>query len=68
MIIREVRSEPLPCKMPGCARLTRGVLGYCADHYSVAYPCIVDDCWNRVSAWSRSRCCKDHRKFAGYYL
>lgn len=51
-----------PCKFEGCRISAKGLTGFCFEHVLVAYPCVVEECKNRVAAHSRSRCCADHRR------
>lgn len=56
-----------PCKQPGCANTVQiydNFSGYCDQHHQRARKCLVDDCDNRVAAWSKSGCCSEHRDIA----
>ena len=45
--------------------LTAAKLGFCVDHYLVAYPCEFDpSCKHRCAAHSRSRLCQEHVWYA----
>lgn len=57
-----------PCRYEGCAVPGGATSGYCRDHVNKAYKCMIDGCENRVAAYSRSRCCKDHKKEAIHLL
>jgi hypothetical protein len=45
--------------------LTAAKLGFCVDHYLVAYPCSFDpSCPYRCAAHSRTRLCQEHSWYA----
>ena len=55
------------CKHPECdapAGYKNGanpeLAGYCAYHSPIAKPCVIDGCANRIAAWNKSGCCKEH--------
>ena len=56
-----VKPPARACGYPGCVTLTDTRLGFCAQHYGVAWPCSFDDsCAGRCAAHSRSRLCQEH--------
>lgn len=56
--------HPRPCGFEGCAVQTTAQWGFCTDHYLHAFRCTVPGCKGTVAAWSKSRCCNDHRTVA----
>lgn len=50
-----------PCGYAGCSIIVRGVTGFCMPHMRIAFKCAMGGCENRVAAFSRSRCCEEHR-------
>jgi hypothetical protein len=53
------------CGFSGCAVLTRAKLGFCPEHYAVAWPCSFDEsCPHRCAAHSRTRLCQAHKWYA----
>ena len=57
-----------PCRFEGCTEYGGYISGYCRNHVNKAHKCMIDDCKNRVAAYSRSRCCREHKKQAIHLL
>lgn len=57
--------SPRPCSFAGCTVVVANRLGFCVEHYLVAWPCsFAESCSRRCAAHSRTHLCQEHAWYA----